>query len=179
MTASPTLRALAGRLGRSGMAGLALLLGAALAYPAFVAEPIARREALLARPADTSVTTSKAAPDAGEVEARLQDFQHSLPAGAAVPQWLGRIRNAAVQSGLTLRSADYKLERTADSAILRYRITLPLSGSYAQVRSFVATVLSEVPALSVDDVQLKREGTSPRTLDARIRLTLFIAQAER
>jgi Tfp pilus assembly protein PilO len=161
------------RLDRLGIAGLALLLCAGVAHVLLVAPRIALRESLMARPARSA--SGGAVSDGRDIEGRLAAFQRALPVSASVPQWLGRIRSAALQSGLALRTVDYKLERTADSPILRYRITLPVTGNYSQVRGFIGSVLADVPAASVDDVQLKREGVLQRTLEARIRLTLFIA----
>ncbi|WP_077037900.1 type 4a pilus biogenesis protein PilO [Pelomonas sp. KK5] len=164
------------RLGHQGFIGLALLLAALLAHGALVAPRIAQRDALASRPYPAAAP-AEADTGAGATEAALAEFRRTLPATASVPQWIARIRSAAIQSGLGLRSVDYRLERSADSPILRYRITLPASGSYAQVRNFIATVLAEVPALAVDDVQMKRDGDAHKGqgLDARIRLTLFIA----
>lgn len=163
------------RLGRLGWTGLGLLLLAVATDMLLVQPRLAQREALEARLATASRAPRGLDALVADADARLADFQQALPRTASVPQWLGRIRAAAQANGLALRSGDYKLERNADAPYLRYRISLPLSGSYGQIRGFIGAVLAEVPAAAVDDVQLKRDVASGRQLDGRVRLSLFIA----
>jgi len=167
------------RLGWRGWLGAVLTACAAFAYATLIVPGASHRDALaestrLADPPGAKRTRVVQ----GDAEAELQQFWRTLPSTASVPQWLGRIRSAAVLSGLALHSVDYKLERTPDSPLMQYRITLPARGSYGQVRTFIGMVLSEVPAASVDDIQFKREEGNSRQLDARIRLTLFIAAGD-
>lgn len=157
-----------------GAAGAALLLLGAIGYGTLAVPSQARRDALTERARIDLAAPGSGSNGRSDIESGLRKFWQTLPTTAAVPQWLERIRRAAVTSGLTLRAVDYRLERSADSPLLRYHITLPVTGSYVQVRSFVGAVLSDVPALAVDDVQFKR-AESGSQLDARIRLTLFIA----
>lgn len=166
---------MAWRLGRLGWAGLGLLLLALVAELLVVQPRLAQCKALKARLAAVASAPRGPGAIAADADARLANFQRALPRTASVPQWLGRIRAAAQAQGLALRSGDYKLERAADAPYLRYRINLPLSGSYSQIRGFIGAVLTDVPALAVDDVQLRREGASGRLLDGRVRLSLFIA----
>nr|WP_316643326.1 type 4a pilus biogenesis protein PilO [uncultured Roseateles sp.] len=161
------------QIGRLGWVGLGLLLLALVAYGVLVSPRIEQRTLLEARLTTAPRQARGPAADALDADTRLADFQRALPRTAAVPQWLGRIRAAAQAKGLALRSGDYKLERVTDSPYLRYRITFPVTGSYAQIRGFIGAVLTEVPAASVDDVQLKTASGS--MLDGRIRLSLFIA----
>jgi hypothetical protein len=76
---------------------------------------------------------------------------------------------------LTLDLGEYSMVQERGSRLARYQITLPLKGNYAQIRSFIGEVLREVPASSLDDIALKREAIGSPLLDARIKLTLFVA----
>jgi hypothetical protein len=78
---------------------------------------------------------------------------------------------------VALDSGEYRLSRTAGERLARYEITLPLKGSYAQIRGFVADVLAAVPAAVLDEVNLRREGVDSARLDARVRLTLYVGGA--
>jgi Tfp pilus assembly protein PilO len=93
------------------------------------------------------------------------------------PDWLGKIHAAARSKGLALRSGEYRLERAADQRFARYQITLPVVGSYAQIRGFVGQVLADVPAAALEDITLRRESASSPSLEARIRLTLYLGGA--
>jgi hypothetical protein len=51
---------------------------------------------------------------------------------------------------------------------------LPVKGSYEQIRGFVAAVLNDVPAAALEDIGLRRDAIGARTLEARLKLTLFL-----
>ena len=55
-------------------------------------------------------------------------------------------------------------------------IVLPVSGSYAQIRDFLARALAEVPALSLDQMTLRRESRNQAEVHAELRLTLHRVQ---
>ena len=76
-----------------------------------------------------------------------------------------------------LQSGEYKLDRNPDSRLARYQITLPVTGSYAQLRGFVGQVLADVPAAALEEITLRRESVSSPRLEARIRLTLYLGSA--
>jgi hypothetical protein len=64
------------------------------------------------------------------------------------------------------------MERRADDRLVRYRMTLPVSGTYPQVRAFVVDVLRDVPAAALDDIQLRRDAAG--RIEARVRFSLFL-----
>ena len=61
-----------------------------------------------------------------------------------------------------------------DAMIERYQVTLPLRGSYAQVRQFVAAVMNEMPVVSLDDLKFEKQQIGDSAIEAQIRLTLFL-----
>jgi Tfp pilus assembly protein PilO len=109
---------------------------------------------------------------AGPAE-QITAFYASFPAMNSTPQWLARIEHAATANGLALPSGEYRVDRHAEQRLARYQITLPVNGSYAQMRGFIGEVLRDVPAASLDDVQFKRDSGGSR-LEARIRLSLYL-----
>jgi hypothetical protein len=50
-------------------------------------------------------------------------------------------------------------------------------GSYGQIRGFVGQVLADVPAAALEEITLRRESAASPTLEARIRLTLYLGRA--
>jgi hypothetical protein len=108
---------------------------------------------------------------------QLATFYAFFPAPESSPDWLGKINAAARAQGLVLRLGEYKLERSPDQRLVRYQITLPVTGSYAQLRGFVGQVLADVPAAALEEITLRRESVSSPTLEARIRLTLYLRSA--
>jgi Tfp pilus assembly protein PilO len=168
------------RLGWPAVVGAGLAaLAAALYFSAVV--PLADEGARLRGEAEdlqrryrTGDALARDKPGSAE---QLATFYAFFPAPRSSPEWLGKIHAAAQAKGLQLNVGEYKLERRPDSKIARYQITLPVQGTYAQVRSFVGEVLKAVPAAALDDITLRRESVDSPKVEARIRLTLYLGNA--
>ena len=105
---------------------------------------------------------------------QLSNFYAFFPLTENVPELLGRVYRAANQNQLLLEKGEYKLSREADFHLARYEITVPVSGDYARVRSFVNEVLQTVPSAALDELSLKRESIDRPELEARVRFSLFL-----
>lgn len=106
---------------------------------------------------------------------QLENFYAFFPHVYTLPDWIGRIHTAAARNGLILESGDYLLERRKEQRLVQYQITLPVRGSYGQIRGFVAEVLEKVPAAALEDVVMKRESIAAPALEARIRWVIYLA----
>lgn len=173
----PELRRLARRIGWPALAAAALVLLAALLYLAGVRQLQSEVDGLRqqAEAARQKLRSGKLEPGRAPatVAEQLRTFQAFFPRPDSLPHWLDQIHAIGRGSGLVIRSGDYRLERP-EQGPWRYHITLPVAGSYLQVRQFITFVLREVPAASLDDVQLRREAGSDR-VEARLRFSLHLA----
>jgi Tfp pilus assembly protein PilO len=175
------LRARMEGLGWAGVAGIALAVFAVALY-FFSIAPLER--ALAERRVEAAALQERLRmgepigrePKAGANE-QLATFYSFFPASTSSPDWLGKIHAAATSKGLVLQSGEYKLERRPDQKLARYQITLPVTGSYGQIRNFLSEVLAEVPAAALEDITLKRESATSAMLEGRIRLTLYLGSA--
>jgi hypothetical protein len=175
------LRREVGRLGAAGVVGIGLLVFAATFYlsayrPAQVALAALRTEAQALQDRlrmGGSLTGREAAP-----AEQLATFYAFFPRPASTPQWLARIYAAAAAHDIALEAGEYKLDRKPGERLARYEIVLPVKGTYAQVRGFVAEVLATVPAAVLEEVNLRRESVQSARLDARVRITLYVGAAE-
>lgn len=173
------LRAAVEALGRAGVVGIALVAFAVAFYSSAVV-PLATELAGMRAEADDldrRLEMGGASARKGTPAEQLATFYAFFPTPQSSPDWLGKINAAARAKGLVLRSGEYKLERSADQRLARYQITLPVAGSYAQIRGFVGQVLADVPAAALEEITLRRESVSNPTLEARIRLTLYLRSA--
>lgn len=163
--------------GPAGIAGIALLVAAATAWVSTIT-PARHERDQLERAADQSARQLRSAVDpgrTGSAREQLGAFHAFFPAAHSTPEWLAKIHEAAAKRGVQLAAGEYRVSRSPGTRLVRYQITLPVQGTYPQIRGFVAGVLESVPAAAVDEVSLKREAvTSPR-LEARVRITLFLA----
>jgi Tfp pilus assembly protein PilO len=171
-----TLKRNAIRLGWPGMAGVALIVGAAAFY-LFGVQPMRQRAADAAAEVKAlSERLGSRAPLAGRMTHRgqLTNFYAFFPPGSRLPQLLGQVQHAAQKNSLRLEKGEYRLLQERGFGLARYQITLPLHGSYAQVRSFVNDVLDDMPAVALEELTLKREAVGNPELDARVRFSLFL-----
>lgn len=160
-----------GRVGWAGMAGV-LLVVAGLAY---VNTAVRQREAML----DSQLLANEQARKK-EAEMRANALQNDTgisgnpnlaPAAAAA---LRRLFEAADKAGVELDQGEYRLTEVKDAHLKLYQLTLPVYGSYSEVREFVSDALNSDPALALTSVQLRRETIETPDIDAMLNFTLFL-----
>lgn len=164
-------------MGWPGVGG-AVLIALALAFAASAVIPLEARLREVKSDVETLRAKLQAAPVAAGAAVTgdpLTNFYAFFPTLASTPEWLQRIFGLAEAQGLRLEVGEYKLKRERDFKLLRYELTLPVRGSYPQIREFVSQVLTEVPASSLDEISLRREDSGSSTVEARIRITLHLA----
>jgi hypothetical protein len=165
------MRRLFRELGVLGAASLVILL-TAIGFSRLVVTPLEERAARLER------DTQRLRPDFVRVSAQrpadqLAAFYRFFERKEQADDWLARLYAAATASGLDFKSADYRLAETR-YRIERYTVTLPVAGSYAQVRAFLEAALADIPVLSLDHVQFRRKAPSETRLEAEVALTLHL-----
>ena len=120
------------------------------------------------------------APDPKAIESqRAANFQSSLPDSAQALQSLEFIHRAAARHGVALPSAQYQATQTTRDAartFKKYAMVMPVQANYPALRAWLAEILNNQPALSLDDLSLQRSSTDTDVLEARVRLTLFVAE---
>jgi len=160
-------------LGLAGAASLALVIFAALFYVLVVDPAQQRNEALELEIAKHAGKPAAGASGAGEKLAALYDF---LRRSEAPTDWLAKLYGIATATGVELQSASYRMQPgTGGARVEQYEITLPISGSYGQIRDFVQRSLAEIPILSIDRMSLKRDERGS-AVQAELRLTLHLVK---
>jgi Tfp pilus assembly protein PilO len=165
------------RLGTPGVVGIALIVFAAAFYVSTMRPAERGLVELRAEARDLErqlrMSGSLAGREATPSE-QLATFYAFFPDSATTPELLKRINAAAESKGIVLESGEYRMQRTEGTRLGRYEITLPVKGSYAQIRGFVAAVLAAVPAAVLEDVNLRRENVGSARLEARVRFTVYL-----
>jgi Pilus assembly protein, PilO len=157
-----------GRTGRAGLAGIALLLAAAVflfsTYLPIASEVRAMRADVAAAKTAEAAPAADKAPVAGE---------RVLPARAEMPTILRQIFSRAAQAGLAVDNGKYELLAGGSSGIVRYQIELPITGPYPQIRSFIDATLASMPAVALNEITLDRKTIGEGNVDAQIRMTVY------
>ena len=98
----------------------------------------------------------------------LRRFYGLFPSADRLPDQLETVYALAREAKLELMQGEYRLEKR-DTGLLAYRITLPIRGTYAQIRSFVGSVLKEMPITSVDALRFERKKAVETQIEAQVR----------
>jgi hypothetical protein len=165
-------------IGRPGIVGIALLMFS-LAFAASTLGPSWRELDRQRAAAGAEEGTARnglvpASRDAASPAAELRAFYAIFPPQSQAPELLSRLYAAAAENRLQLLRGEYVLSAESQTGLTRYRIVLPVRGSYSQIRAFIGAVLRAVPAAALDEVSFERSRVSERGVDARIRLTLYV-----
>lgn len=162
-------------LGWPGVLGLALLVGAAGVYLTVVQDRTARLTELKRESASLKSRIERAAksgiPETGSME-ELNKF-YGFFSGTPLTEWLDKLYLAAAAQKLVLEQGEYRLNTDKTGKLARYQVTLPVKGSYLQIRQFADQALIDVPVAALDDINFKREAIGATQLEARIKFTLY------
>ncbi len=166
------------RLGWPGVVGVGLLAFCAAFYVSTLEPGRARLAELRTEAArqgrQRPPTVSE---DPGYAREALGAFYAFFPPSNQLSEQIGLIYRAAERQALPLERGEYRAVKDSAGQLTRYQISLPLKGSYAQVRKFVAAVLVDVPALSLDSIQFERQRAGDAAVEARVKLVLYLGPA--
>lgn len=166
------MRALADRakaqLGLLGLAALGVLLACA-AFVIAVVQPLERRATEL----DSELAgKAKVLKGVGQ-PLRLGAFYGFFDRRERLEDWLAKLYATATVAGLDFRNADYRLVESRQR-LQRYQITLPMSGTYPQIRAFLEGALAEIPVMSIDQVTFRRKQVGDTRVEAEAVMSVHI-----
>ncbi|MGH8671145.1 MAG: type 4a pilus biogenesis protein PilO [Burkholderiales bacterium] len=163
------------RLGRHGVVGIGLL-GFSLAFYFSALEPA--RTQLTALQQQSQALREQLARERGTALNQPLDpltaLYQMFPGPQKTAEILETIYSAARAHRLELNAGGYRLARKGEGKLIEYQVSLPVKGSYGQIRRFVAQALAALPAVSLDEIQLQREAVSSTTVEARLRFTVYL-----
>jgi len=176
MTLPPALRKLDALLDPAGVIGIGLAVFATAAY--FSAVQPAREQ--LAQLQTKAARQKSSGPQEGVRAAamrgaeQLEQFNRSFPAPADTPALMLKLHEIAAQNSIALDTGEYRLTRDREGGLSRYQVTLPLRGTYWQVRLFLAQVLDEMPASALEEISIKRDSVGARGVETRVRIAFYL-----
>ena len=97
-----------------------------------------------------------------------QQWRLSLPAAGLRQQRLADLLELGLRQGLVGTRTEHRLSVDAASGLERLRVSMPLSGGYAQLRGFIGAALAHDPALSLDSLKLRRLSPLAAELEAEL-----------
>jgi len=160
------------QVGRTSGLGLALLVASAVLWLSTV-QPLARDAAQL----ETQIAGLDAAARAGvdgvgSAAAELDRLLARLPTPTELPGIVAVVVAQADEAGLELGRGEYELTSTRSGQLARYHLSLPVRGTYPQVRQFIDGSLAAVPALGLEGLRLERASVGDKIIDADLRFSV-------
>jgi Tfp pilus assembly protein PilO len=106
----------------------------------------------------------------------LSAFYGYFPQPTALPDLLDKVFAAAKAQGLELKHGEYRAVNDKVSGMTQFQISLPVRGSYPQIRGFVDRTLSDVPTLSLQGIQFDRQKVGETAVDAKVSLDVYLGK---
>lgn len=163
------------QLAWQGISGLFLLLVVFLLH-ASALKPLEEETSFIHRKVDAARSKSSMQGrnySSIDRQKELGEFFESLPSEEDVTDILATIYSVAEASKVGFKQAEYHLD-DKDKRRREYRIVFPVQGEYANIRFFVFRVLSDHPAIALDQMNFKRDKVNDSMLKAEIKFTLFL-----
>jgi len=161
------------RVGRAGGLGLALLMGSAVFWLSTV-QPLARDAAQLETEVAAIAAARSGAEGVSSPGSELEALLGRLPTPAELPGIVAVVVAQAEEAGLELDRGEYELTSARSGELARYHLSLPVRGTYPQVREFIDGSLAAVPALGLEGLRLERASVGDKIIDADLRFSVVV-----
>jgi len=107
---------------------------------------------------------------------KLTAFYGFFPRPADLPDLLGKVFAAGKGQGLQLEHGEYRVVKDNAGGLTQFQLTLPVRGTYPQIRKFVDGAMAEVSTLSLDSIQYDRQKVGDAMVDAKIKLVVYLGK---
>jgi hypothetical protein len=165
----------ASRLGWAGVAG-ATALGVAVAASSgawLVLRPQSAELELRHDELRRQLETARQTPSAPAAEVVPEKWAASLPDADIALRFLESVQNEAQQRSLQIEATEYRRETLLGGRVLRYRVSMPVRGTYPALRAWLEEIMYRFPTMALDELTLRRDGEGNATLVGRVQLSHY------
>jgi hypothetical protein len=160
------------QLGITGGLGLAMLLLAVAGWYTLVhtseLDIAGTQRKLQSLQRQAASTSSLPVSSALDHEEQLRVFYTSFAPADKLPDTLKHIYKAAEKHGLLLETGEYARLQTGSDRLARFRVSLPVKGSFKQVLGFMDTVLKENNTVALENAVFKRDKVDDEAVEAKL-----------
>ena len=164
------------RVGVPGVAAIGVLLACAVFWASAMRPLAQRRDAARAEARALETRLTQAGGKLPSAEGGLDVFYRFFADGKSATDQLQTIFALAKKAGIELHKGSYRYNGRVGEQLVRYEVSLPLRGSYPQIRRFLASILNEIPAASLDRVGFEKKSIGDEEVEANVIFTLFLAR---
>ncbi|HVW65292.1 MAG TPA: hypothetical protein VHB01_09760 [Nitrosospira sp.] len=171
------LRRIKRRLGPQGWLGIALLLaGSGILWGGVF--PLREETGYLHGKLDAGLRkptpVETVLPPDQLLAAELAAFQKRFPTVHELSDQLGVLFVLAREKGLEVNKGEYALVEKAGGPLRRFEATLPVTGTYSQVRDLVLEILEKLPSTALADIALERGKVAEGKPAVNLRFVFFV-----
>jgi Tfp pilus assembly protein PilO len=155
--------------GWPGALGLACLVAALLVALLWLPPLRAEARAIVSatRAAESQAVQQRAQRQPiAEARPAAQQFRESFPSVRERQQRLAALLALATEHGLESKRGEFRSSTEGELGLVRYSVTLPLTGPYVQLRALIEAAHASDRALSLDRLRLRRASASAAVVDA-------------
>lgn len=105
----------------------------------------------------------------------LNAYTVQFPKLATRAAKINALIDIAKQQNLLLDEVTYKSEVTNDQPLNRYQMAFSLFVPYPEVHHFLSSILTQMPYVAVDSLNISRENVLDDVVEARVQLTFYFA----
>lgn len=110
-------------------------------------------------------------------EAMLAAFYRFLPQEDSLLEQVAEVLQIAEENGIAMDKIEYAVMPDPGSRLRRYQMTMPLRGTYPDLRYFMIDVMNRMPAVAISELGFRREDVHGDEVESRIRLTFYLGRA--
>ena len=173
-----TLNAWLARLGWPGIVGIGLLIGIAGFYLSAFGPQQTHLAELRQELSDLREQAAHPREAARSPADLLGAFYGNFPETTRLPTVLGVIFDAAKNQSLSLDEGEYRVATSRVGKLIQYQLTLPVRGSYPQIRKFVDEAMTKEPALSLQSIHFERQKIEDPAINAKIKMVMFLGEGQ-
>jgi hypothetical protein len=172
-----TLNGWLGRLGWPGVVGVGLLVAIAGFYLSVLTPEREHLADLRHELADLRQQAAHPQEVPRSPTDLLGAFYENFPGSTRLPAVLGVIFEAAKNQQLELDEGEYRVATSRVGRLVQYQLTLPVHGTYPQIRRFVDEAMAKEPALSLQSIHFERQKIEDPTVQAKVKMVMFLGEA--
>ena len=117
-------------------------------------------------------------PEKPLLETRFDAFIATLGDKRDLNRYVATVFAHAKKHDIALAQAEYKLDFVKQGGFYTYQATLPVRGTYPQLRRFIDATLQSVPCAALEDVDFKRDQIGAPTTEAKLRFVFYLKDAQ-
>lgn len=176
----PSVRLVREYVGRLALnAGLPGALGVVLLAAAVLGGYVARadndrRAAALAEEQGRIARSASAPAPGDDGRTRVMEFFARFPPVGALPDSLRRLNEHAAAHDIDVQRTDYRSTVVSGTPLTLVSLAIPVQADAEALYVWLGALLREMPEIALESVSLKRETSDAATVEADIRLQLYL-----